>query len=80
ADPPAGEVADQRWFRAPSRREHVIGAGLFLGFGLFFVMLFLVQRGWWFRWVMLALGVISLVRGLKHAREAIRLRSQGNGS
>src|SRR3954453_17368893 len=27
------ETADPEWFRAPTRREHAIGAGLFVGFG-----------------------------------------------
>ena len=48
------------WFREPSRRERRIGAGLFLGFGIFFIALAWVQRGWWFAWVILGLGMVSL--------------------
>lgn len=48
------------WFREPSPRERRIGAGLFLGFGIFFGALAWVQRGWWFAWVILGLGVVSL--------------------
>jgi len=73
-DSPVDPVADERWFRAPSRKEHLLGAGLLLGFGAFFVMLFVVQRGWWFRWVVLSLGMISLVRGLRHMRQALQTR------
>ena len=68
------DVADPRWFREPSRREHWLAAGLFVGFGAFFVMLFLVQRGWWFRWIVLGMGVLSVLRGLRHARSALRGR------
>jgi hypothetical protein len=60
------QAADPEWFRSPTRREHWIGAGLFLGFGLFFATLFALQSGWWFRWVMLGLAVVSTVRGLRH--------------
>jgi hypothetical protein len=60
------EQSSPRWFREPNRREHWIAAGLFGGFGVFFVMLFIVQGGWWFRWVMLVLGVFSVMRGLRH--------------
>ena len=63
---PFRETADPEWFRAPTRREHAIGAGLFVGFGIAFVLLFVVLRGWWFRWVVLGLGVYSIVRGLRH--------------
>jgi len=48
------------WFREPSKRERRIGAGLFLGFGIFFGALAWVQRGWWFGWVILGLGVVSI--------------------
>jgi hypothetical protein len=64
--------ADPRWFREPTRREYWIGASLFCGFGVFFILLFLVQEGWWFRWVILGLGVVSLVRGLSHLRRALQ--------
>lgn len=64
--------ADPRWFREPSRREHWIAFALFLGFGVFFVLLFWVTAGWWFRWVTLALGLYSVVHALGHARHARR--------
>ena len=60
------------WFRAPTRREHCLGAGLFVGFGVFFVLLFIVLDGWGFRWTILALGVISVLRGLRHGWDACR--------
>ena len=64
------EHADPDWFREPSPREHRIAAALFVGFGVFFVLLFIVQSGWWFRWVVLGLGVISALHGLRHALDA----------
>jgi hypothetical protein len=59
-------------FRAPTAREHRIAAGLFIGFGLFFVALFFVLSGWWFRWVILGLGGYSILEGLKHLRDIWR--------
>ena len=38
----------------------------YIAFGVFFILLFLVERGWAFRWVILGLGVISIWRGLWH--------------
>lgn len=69
ADPDAPEDA---WFREPNRREHLIGAGVFLGFGLFFLLLFPVLAGWGFRWVIAGLGLWSILRGLGHIRCAAR--------
>jgi hypothetical protein len=66
------EAADPTWFREPTRREHRIGAALFIGFGVFYLLLFFVLRGWWFRWVILGLAVFSTVRGLKHVAGARR--------
>lgn len=66
--------ADPRWFREPSRREHWIAAGLFVGFGIFFVLLFVLQRGWWFAWVLLGLGAISVWHGIGHMRDAKRVK------
>jgi hypothetical protein len=63
---PIPTSADPDWFRPPTRREHAIGAALFVGFGIFFVLLFVLLRGWWFRWVVLTLGVYSIIRGLRH--------------
>ena len=66
------EVADPQWFRGPTRREHLLAAGLFVAFGLFFVLLFFVTAGFWFRWVTLGLGFYSILHGLGHARRARR--------
>ncbi len=62
------QEASPDWFRKPNRREHGIAAGLFPGFGSFFVMMFFVQSGWWFRWVELFLAGISMGYGVKHLR------------
>jgi hypothetical protein len=67
-------TSDTSWFRAPSRREHWIASGLFVGFGVFFVLLFFLQRGWWFSWVLLGLGMFSIVRGMWHTLEAVRMK------
>jgi hypothetical protein len=72
------EQANPDWFREPSPREHRIAAALFIGFGVFFILLFCVHGGWWFRWVILALGVFSSIHGARHwldARRARRARS-----
>jgi fatty acid desaturase len=66
----APETADAEWFREPTRREHWIAAALFAAFGGFFVLLFVVQSGWWFRWVVLGLGALSALYGLWHAAAA----------
>ena len=65
-------VATTDWFRKPTVREHQIAAGLFVAFAVFFAMLFVVQSGWWFRWVVLGLAAWSLLYGLGHARDAWR--------
>jgi hypothetical protein len=70
-----GDQANPDWFREPSRREHVIGSALFIGFGVFFVLLFLFLHGWWFRWVILLLGIWSILTGALHALDACRRRS-----
>ena len=70
------EFADPAWFRAPSRREHWIAAALFVAFGGFFCLLFVVQSGWWFRWVVLGLGVLSVLYGLWHAVAARATRTR----
>jgi len=62
----------EQWFRPPTRREHRIAGWLFIGFGVFFVMLFVVLHGWWFRWVIVGLGVYSCVHGLRHLQDARR--------
>ena len=64
------EIAHPEIFRPPTRREHRIAAGLFVGFAVFFVLLYIVLSGWWFRWVILGLGVWSLVHGLRHWADA----------
>jgi hypothetical protein len=66
------DAGDPTWFREPSRREHRIGAALFIGFGIFYLLLFFVLRGWWFRWVILTLAVLSVMRGLRHVAGARR--------
>jgi hypothetical protein len=63
-------AADPQWFRPPSRRERWMAAGLFAGFGVFFVLLFFVTAGFWFRWVTLGLGLYSILYGLRYARGA----------
>jgi hypothetical protein len=54
-------------FREATQREHRIAAALFIGFGIFFAMLFMVWVDSWFRWVVLSLAVISVLYGLAHA-------------
>ena len=71
----AGTAADPRFFRAPSRRERWLAAGLFIAFGIFFVLFFFVTAGFWFRWVTLGLGLYSILHGLRHARDARSGRS-----
>ena len=70
--PDAPDEANPEWFREPTPREHWIAAALFVGFGVFFVLLFFVTYGFWFRWVTLGLGLYSVVHGLRHARDAGR--------
>ena len=71
-DTPQDELADPAWFRPPSRREHWIAAALFVGFGVFFGLLFVVNRGWWFGWVILGLAAWSVAHGARHALDARR--------
>jgi hypothetical protein len=66
--------ADPGWFREPTRKEHRIGGFLFLGFGVFFFLLFPVLAGWWFRWVMLGLGIWSVARGSWHLIMSTRVK------
>jgi len=66
AEPDSAPLADADWFREPSRRERWIGAALFGAFGLWFAALFFVLHGWWFRWVILMLGAISLIYAGRH--------------
>lgn len=68
--PDAPAEADPEWFREPTAREHWIASALFVGFGVFFVLLFFVTYGFWFRWVTLGLGFYSVLYGLRHARDA----------
>lgn len=67
-----GGPPDAEWFRPPTRREHRIAAALFVGFGLFFVVLFVVTEGFWFRWVVLALGGYSILHGIRHGRSSLK--------
>ena len=69
---PATEEANPEWFREPTPREHWIAAWLFVGFGVFFVLLFVVTYGFWFRWVTLGLAGWSVLYALGHARRALR--------
>jgi len=73
-DVPEPSQTEPEWFREPTPREHWIAAWLFVGFGVFFVLLFFVTYGFWFRWVTLALGGYSVVHGFNHARDARRAR------
>lgn len=66
------EHADPDWFRQPTPREHRIAAALFIFFGVFFVLLFFVLSGWWFRWVILTLAMFSTIHGVRHARDSRR--------
>src|SRR2546430_16792050 len=59
------KTSDPNWFRAPSRRERRIAAAVFIGFGLFFIALFVVLSGWWFRWVILVLAGYLVLEGLR---------------
>ena len=69
---PTEPLANPEWFRQPTVREHRIAAVLFIGFGIFFVLLFIVLTGWWFCWVILLLALISVLYGLGHARDLRR--------
>jgi len=71
-DPPPPDAAHPDWFREPTRRELKIGAALFAGFGAFFVLMFIVEKDWGFRWVLLALGIVSIVRGFWHLVDVLR--------
>jgi fatty acid desaturase len=66
------EAADPEWFREPTPREHRMAAALFVAFGIFFALLFVVLSGWWFRWVILGLGVLSTLHGFWHAAASRR--------
>ena len=59
-------------FRAPTKREHTIAAWLFIGMAFGFFLLFYVLSGWWFRWVILAIGGYSFLDGVRHWRNAKR--------
>jgi len=67
---------ESEWFREPSKRERRIAAGLFVGFGIFFCALAWVQRGWWFAWVILGLGGISLWAAARHAKAGFTAETQ----
>ena len=69
-DVPENQSTD--WFRPPTRRERVIAAALFFGFGVFFFLLSVIWRGLWFRWIVIGLGVWSVVYALGHLRQARR--------
>src|SRR6266542_709340 len=67
--------ADQEWFRQPTPRERRIAASLFIGFGIFFILLFIVLAGWWFRWIILIIGIYSCIAGARHALAARKRNS-----
>jgi hypothetical protein len=60
------QEAHPEWFRELTKRERWGAAILFMVFGVWFVALAWVQRGWWFGWVMGALGVISFYAAARH--------------
>ena len=66
--------SDPNWFREPTPREHWIAAALFLGFGVFFILLFVVLAGWWPRWIILIIGIYSAVAGIRHVLATRRNR------
>ena len=68
SDDHVSEASDPNWFRAPTMRERRIAAALFVGFGIFFVALFFVLSGWWFRWVILTLAGYSILSGVRYLR------------
>ena len=68
------EKPEPDWFREPTRREHFIAAGLFIAFGLFFATWFFVLSGWWFRWVIIALAIFSILHGVRHVQDARRMK------
>jgi hypothetical protein len=76
ASPQPEPQSETEWFREPTRREHGIAAALFVFFGLFFLALFVVVDGWWFRWVIAGLGVYSILHGGGHARDYLRRRGE----
>jgi hypothetical protein len=65
-DDHSNELAHPEMFRGPTPAEHRFAAKLFIGFGIGFVLLFVVLGGWWFRWVMLGIGVYSCMDGIRH--------------
>ncbi len=77
ADARDEELGDGEVFRGPTPREHRIAAALFVGFAVFFVLLFVVLSGWWFRWVILALAMYSILDGLRHLGDARFARRRG---
>ena len=73
------DAAHPDWFREPTAKELKFGIGVFLGFGLFFFLSFRLGRDWsYFRWLLLALGFISTVRGLWYLLCLIRMNQKKN--
>ena len=56
---PQHELRTPRSSASRRRASIRIAAALFVGFAIFFVLLYVVLSGWWFRWVILVLGVWS---------------------
>lgn len=67
---PQHELAHPDGFREPTAREHRVGAAIFLGFSIFFVLFFVFSRGWWFRWVLMGLAMYSFLYALRQWRDA----------
>jgi hypothetical protein len=65
-------ATNEEWFRAPNAREHKIAGALFVGFGIFFLLLSIVWRGLWFHWVLVVLGGYSILAGVRHVLDARR--------
>ena len=65
-DESSPQLAHPEMFRGPTAAEHRFAAKLFVGFGIGFVLLFVVLAGWWFRWVFLGLGAYSILDGVRH--------------
>jgi hypothetical protein len=73
-DPREHQVHDPTWFRQPTRREHMIAGGLFMGFAAFFMLLAVVWHGKWFMWALAGLAVWSVLYAIGHFRDARKHR------
>ena len=73
-DQPKADTAHPDWFREPNARELLVGIGLFLGFGIFFILSFILGKDWGFRWLFLIFGIISTVRSMWYVLCFVRMR------